>query len=108
MRARVGLTNREKEAINAAGEKQLKRGLKRLTKNFAAIMLYNLHTTEGWGKKKLINHYKRFAPFVKELLDYYDMHGAEDTEFICNHKLKELGINLDEMDDILDIQIVYK
>lgn len=110
MKARVPWkpTNKQKKAMNVEIYRQIFESIGKLSKNMAAVMLWNLHEQEGWGKKKLLRFYNDFLPALKEMQDYYEMYGAEDTEFMCKYKLKEMGIDLDQMDDIFSIKIQIK
>lgn len=102
------LSVQQKKAMEYELYNQIAEGVRNLSTNFTAIVLWQLHEQEGYGKTKLLRFYKNFVPKIKELQDYYEMHSVADTEWLCKYKLKEMGIDLDNMDDILNIKVAYK
>jgi hypothetical protein len=102
------LTAAQHKAMMDEVQNQIGENIERLTSNLVAIVLWELHEQEGWGKTKLLRFHKKFVGTLKELQDYYVMHTAEETDFICKRELQKVGINVDELDDILHIKVAYK
>lgn len=59
-----------------------------------AAILYTLHITEGWGKKRLRRFYEDFNKVLNELEHYYEM--PEESGWLAAHKLKEIGVDVAE------------
>lgn len=108
MKARI-ITNSERKAILREADLQLAKNVAGLAKNLLAVYLWHLHEQEGYGKKRLKRAAKQFARRIKELKDFYDFKNGEDMEFLYKYKLKnEVGIDVEELDDIFEFQIVMK
>ena len=60
-----------------------------------AIFLWWLHEKLGFGPKRLKEFYQDFGPAFRELNERYEM-GEEESPWLCTHKLKEIGVNLEE------------
>lgn len=79
---------------------QIADNVKGLSRNFTALVLWQLHEQEHYGKIKLLRFAKKFAPALKELEAYYEMPG--DAAFICDYRLRnEVGIDVRELDGCL-------
>jgi hypothetical protein len=103
------LSARQKKAMNEELQNQIAESLEGLTSNIVAVVLWELRQQKGWGKKQLLDFHGKFVQTLKELQDYYLMHTAQETDFICKYMLKqEVGIDVDALDDILHIQVKYK
>lgn len=62
------------------------------------LMLWQLHTQEGFGKKRLERFYRQFAPAYNELRRYYQTDdSAGDGFWIMERQLKEIGVDVDEL-----------
>lgn len=84
--------------------KQIAESIPRLSVYLTAIVLWSAHEEYGSGKKKLLQFHKRFMPRIKELQNHYEMNKIEDLAFLCNQKLKEIGIDVDELDGMIPIE----
>lgn len=102
------LSAKQQNAMDREMYRQIAENVRNLTSNIIALVLWQLHEQEGFGKKKLLRFHKDFLPALKELQDYYEMHTADETEWVCKYKLKQMGIDVDNMEDILKLQIAYK
>lgn len=90
-----------KRAINEELNRQLAENVKGLSGNLTAMVLWQLHEQEGWGKKRLMRFAKKLAPALRELEEYYEMPG--DAAFICSYRLREeVGINPAELDELIE------
>lgn len=104
---KVSLSRAEREAIHREIDQQTANNVKNLSQNLSAIIMWELHTQLGFGKKRLLRFIKAFRPLLKELQDYYEMRSAEDTEFLYKYRLKsDVGIDVEELDDIVEFQVV--
>ena len=84
----------EKHAVNVEIRKQIAENMENMNADLTAIVLWQLHSQLGFGKERLLRFYERFAPALRELVDYYEM-PQNDQGFICKQRLKELGIDTD-------------
>lgn len=95
MKARISLTSAERKALDKEIEKQLAEwDIKHMTE-LSALILYVLHSTFGFGKKRLKDFYFQFADEIFELTQRYDLDDSDDV-WLCTKKLKEYGIDLPE------------
>lgn len=102
------LSEQQKKAMRNEICNQIADNMPTLSQNLIALVLWQLHEQEGFGKKRLLRFFDNFVPKIRELQEYYEMYAVEDTEWVCKYKLKELGIDLDKMGDILNIKVAYK
>lgn len=109
MKAILPLTNRERKALEAEINRQTAQNVKNLSLNLQALVLWELHEQEGWGKKKLLRFQKDFLPMIKELQRFYELENASETDFVCRYKLKnEVGIDVEKLDEMFEFQVVMK
>lgn len=107
MKANVlGLTNREMRVLRDEINRQTAHNVRKLAKNFQAMVLWQLREQEGWGKVKLMRFQERFVPAIRELEKFYLSANADETDYICEYKLKhEVGIDVKDLDDIIDFDV---
>lgn len=109
MKAILPLTNRERKALENEINRQTAQNVKNLSLNLQALVLWQLHEQEGWGKKKLLSFQKRFLPAIQELQRFYELENASETDFVCRYKLKnEVGIDVENLDEMFEFQVVMK
>lgn len=102
-------TVKEKKALEAEIDRQLCRNVKNLSGDLTAMVLWQLREQLGFGRKRLLRFHKGFMPMVKALQEYYEVRTADDTDFVCRHKLKqEVGIDVDELEAMWMFNIVKK
>lgn len=65
-------------------------------KEIDAMILWELHEQLGFGHTRLRQFYDRFHANMKALGERYEMPTSEEKIWLCTHKLKEYGIDLDE------------
>lgn len=58
------------------------------------LILWELHTQEGWGVKRLRRFWENFMPAVDELLTHYEM-DEKDKFWICGRKLLDIGVDIE-------------
>ena len=107
MKANVlGLTNREMRVLRDEINRQTAQNVRKLAKNFQAMVLWQLREQEGWGKVKLLRFQERFVPAIRELEQFYMSANADETDYICEYKLKqEVGIDVKDLDDIIGFDV---
>lgn len=91
----VQLTNVEKKALEIEVRKMLTEYNQKNELEMDALILWQLHTQLGLGKKKLWDFYRNIYPEFKKLNERYDM-DISDTTWLCTHKLKDYGIDIEQ------------
>ena len=72
-------------------------------KEIDAMFLWRLHEHEGWGRTKLKRFYIDFHNDMKALGKRYEMETSEEKIWLCTHKLKEYGVDLDEWEKEVEV-----
>lgn len=99
----------ERKAMEREILVQTARNIERMSSDLQALVLWSIHEHFGCGKKRLLDFQKKFKPIIYELQKYYECENADETDFVCKHRLKhEVGIDVDELDSMFDFQIVMK
>lgn len=93
-----------KKAIQDETYRQIAEGIDNLSDNITALVLWQLHEQLGFGKKRLIRFHNKFAPALAELQDFYQMHTQEDTDFLLRYKLKEIGVDVEQLDSVIPMK----
>ena len=94
-----------RKALQDEINKQTAENVRNLSVNIQALVLWSLRKQLGFGKKRLLRFQESFLPLIEELQEYYQAEDANETEFICLHKLKnEVGVDVAELDDMFKIQ----
>ena len=96
-RLRAGLNKTAQIAFNDEVNRQLAEKSKDWYTNIDSLILYVLHEEFGFGKDRLQRFVNRLVETNGELVDYYVM---DDADFICKTKLKRIGIDVDELNNI--------
>lgn len=101
------LTAKQKKQAIEAGMNIIRERLPEVIENVEAIILWQLHEQYGFGKERLLKFFNATAPMINGMLEYYNYQSDEDAIWVCKHKLKEIGINIDDMVSPLktDIQL---
>lgn len=103
------LSNKERREIAREARLQTSKNVKDLSLNLQALVLWNLHVQEGFGKKRLIKFQRSFLPLIKELQNFYMAEDAKETEFILLYKLKnEVGVDVGQLSDMFQIECAIK
>jgi hypothetical protein len=111
MRVRIETaTRKQKDAALACAMSWLKEeAMPKVTRNVEAIVLWQLHTQFGFGKKRLLKFLEETSPMIQGMLEYYDFDKDADAIWTCEHKLKtELGIDLSQMESPFSTTIKVK
>lgn len=86
--------------------KQTAENVQNLSMHLQALVLWSLHQQLGFGKKRLLKFQKAFLPLIEQLQEYYEAKNADETEFICLHRLKhEVGIDVEQLDQMFTIKV---
>ena len=90
----ANLTNAQKKAMDIELRKAMAECDRENTMAIDAIVLWELHDQLGFGAKRLRDFYDRLGPNLDELIRHYEL-GEGDQAWICIHKLKEIGVDLE-------------
>ena len=89
---------KEQDAINREIFKQLAEYDRTHVKEIDALVLWELREMTGFGYKRLKEFYMRFGNAINSLLDRYELK-HDDSVWLAQYKLKEIGIDLDEWEE---------
>ena len=98
----------EQKAVNREINRQIAQSIEDLKSNFLALFLWQLHEQLGFGKNRLMQFYNGFKPAIDELQQYYDLYTGEDTDYMCKQKLKDLGIDVEQLPEVLPMEYEVK
>lgn len=93
----ASLTSAEKKAMDMEIQRQLAEYDRKHVLEIDALILWVLHEQLGWGEKRLRRFYDHFADEIDALILRYQM-DEDDKVWLCTHKLKEAGIDLEQWD----------
>lgn len=91
----------QKKAMNEEINRQILERDKTFSMDFDSTVLYVLHITFGFGKKRLRRFWEAFINNHDELRQYYEM-DSEDNAWLCRKKLKEIGVDVEAWYEELD------
>lgn len=97
-RMRAGLNKSAQTAFNDEVNRQLAEKSKDWYANIDSLILFVLHEEFGFGKDRLTRFMKKLVSVNDELVDYYKM---SDAEFICKEKLKQIGMDVEKLNEEL-------
>jgi hypothetical protein len=89
------LSKNEKKALEIETRKILAEETRAHKKEMAAMLLWVLHETEGYGPKRLKRVFDKFDKSIDELIAHYELDNT-DSVWLCTYKLKEYGIDINE------------
>lgn len=89
-------TSAQRKALRAECVKEFDRLLEKYNKQVAVQILYLLHTDYGFGNERLTKFADKLKQMQIDLEDKYEM-GGDCTWWLCEQKLKESGINVEEI-----------
>lgn len=90
------LSNAERTALLIEIKKELAEHNRKNVNELDAIVLWFLHEEFGFGLDRLKKAHQAFVPRLQELCDRYEMTDDGDTAWLCTHKLKEYGCDIEE------------
>lgn len=91
----VRLTSEERRALDEEIRHRLAEWNRKDAMEIDAIILWQLHTKLGFGKKRLKEFFDSFRPEARALLDRYEM-SEEDQIWLRTRELKSIGVDLEE------------
>ena len=89
------LSSAEKKAMEMEIRRELAEYDRRHTAEMDALILWVLHEKFGFGIQRLRRFYNCFTKEIENLLDRYELKD-DDQVWLCTHKLKEYGIDLEK------------
>ena len=92
-------TAAERKAMNMEIHRQFAEISRSHSIEIDSIILWLLHEEFGFGEKRLRRFYDLFRPSVEDLADRYELCAndlKDDMAWICTHKLKDIGIDLEQ------------
>lgn len=105
MKANV-IPRKVRKAIEEEVKRQTGENVRKLSLNIQALVLWAVHKHLGFGKKRLLRFQKAFLPSIRDLQEYYEAEDANETEFICLHRLKhEVGIDVEQLGDMFQFGV---
>ena len=95
MKSRRVVTSHEKRIMDSAIQKQIAEYDRKHAIEISALILWCLHEEFGFGLERLKRFYDCFDRDIKALVDRYELDNSDDI-WLCTHKLKEYGIDLEQ------------
>lgn len=96
----VGFSKAEQKAMEEEIDRQWKEATieydKKHSREICALVLWVLYEHFGFREKRLKRMYLQFDKYVSDMLDRYELSGADDDIWLCTRKLREAGIDLEE------------
>ena len=99
------LTKRQREAMDAELNAQIAKQVPKLAHNVMALVLWYLHEKEGYGRERLTRLNREFAPAIRNLQQYYEMDNHDDTEWLVKRQLREIGVDVEVLDNELGVEV---
>lgn len=91
----ANLTTAERKAMDIEIQKQLAEYTRKHELEIDALILWQLHEQLGFGPKRLRRFYDNFVPAIEEVAGRYEVEDS-DRVWMCTHKLKEYGIDIEK------------
>lgn len=98
------LSNREMQALDGSIREQIGQQIAKLKGNIEAIVLWQIHEQYGKGAKSLEGFLEAFQPALQELMNFYGVESAEETEMACVYNLKSIGFDTDKLGKAFPIE----
>lgn len=89
------LTVAERKAMELEIKRQIAEYDKKHERDLEATALWVLHDVFGFGKDRLKKFYDNYSDSIEALAKHYEM-GKDDQTWLCEQKLREIGVDLDE------------
>ena len=87
----------ERKALNIEIQKHLGDHTRKHAIEIDALFLWFLHEEFGFGLKRLMRVYTKFAPRLEEMCKRYEMSEEGDDIWLCTQMLKEYGMDLEQL-----------
>lgn len=88
------MSSAQKKAMNDEINRQILESDKMLSMDLDSTVLYVLHKTFGFGKKRLRRFWEALIKNHDELSKYYEI-DHEDNTWLLRRKLKEIGVDVE-------------
>jgi hypothetical protein len=95
------LTKAERQAFDIEVRKAFIENEELYRLDLIAGYLYWLHTTKGYGKKRLWREFDGFNNMFNEVVQQYLVDPADST-WVCKTKLKSIGVDVEEWDRLVN------
>lgn len=92
----ANLNSNERKALDIEIKKQLAESNRKHAMEIDAIFLCVLQEQMGFGEVRLKRFFDEFAPAVRALTERYEMETEDEKVWLCTHKLKEKGVDLEK------------
>lgn len=92
------LTAAEKKALEKEMQRYFAEYDRKNVSEINAMVLWQLHKVYGFGPKRLKKFYDAFMPDIETIAENYEMQDTDDKIWLFTHKLKELGIDIEQWD----------
>ena len=89
------LTASEKKAMDMEIQRQIANYTLMHNRELEAMILWTLHENFGFGPKRLKRFSNKFVVAVEILVHNYELDNSDDA-WICTHKLKAYGVDLEQ------------
>ena len=89
------LTASEQKAMDMEIQRQIANYTLMHNRELEAMILWTLHENFGFGPKRLKRFYNKFVGAVEILVHNYELDNSDDV-WICTHKLKVYGVDLEQ------------
>lgn len=90
------LTATERAAMNLEIQKACAEYDRKNANEIDALVLYILMSEFDFSAKKLKKFHEIFGPGIYALCERYEMIDKDDAIWLCTHKLKEKGVDIEE------------
>ncbi len=90
----ASLSSAERKALDKEVKRQLAEYDRKNTLEIDAMVLWVLHEKFGFGRKRLRRFFDEFSDTMDHLIEWYEM-DISDQSWLCTHKLKEIGIDVE-------------
>ncbi len=95
-RRKFNPTPQQRKVMNHEINKYVIEVNERFQLDFDSMLLWYMHVHLGFGKKRLKRFYEGFQKEYERLITHYQLPG--DTGWLCRHKLKEMGVDVEAWD----------
>lgn len=104
-------TREQTRQLNEMIRKEVSKNLVTATDTFynseCAVLLWILYDEFGFRKERLQKFLNTYRPYCDELKEYFCM-ADSDVPFICEQKLKDHGIDIEELQKVAYEKITQK
>lgn len=104
MKARWAGTDGQQAAMKREIRRQIIEHETNYTLGVLAVLMWSRHVNEGLGKIRLERIFYDFWSLYREMRDFYEMDGS----FPAEYKLREIGIDIDELMKKVEEKNIHK